>query len=363
MCHRTGLSNNDFLWYRAPWKPEEIVRRTCKMPLEKPFRTAFQYQSAMYTAAGFAVAKAGGDRWEALIKRRIFEPLGMNSARCVTPRPEQTPDLATSYRAGPDGRLKPIAWYDQTEPNPAGSIHASARDLTAWLQFQLNGGKFGERQLVSVAALNATHAPQVVIRMDDALRAGNPETVQMTYGLAWVIQDYRGHEIISHGGVIDGFRVHIAMMPREGFALAILSNRHQTRMNVALSNTLVDRLLNLSTHDWNDYFKRLEKRADEVNREIRAKRDSLRKPGPPPHALSDYAGEYDHPAYGRAKISVVDGMLQWQWSSFRDELVHHHAEVFEMKGEFAEDPLIEFRVDEKGRVTGFVFLNLVFAKS
>src|SRR5207253_4270468 len=102
-----------------------------------PFRTAFQYQSAMYTAAGFAVARAGGDSWEALVRRRIFEPLRMTSARCTTPTPAQAPDLATPCRAGPDGKVRPIPWYVQSEPNPAGSVHASARDLAAWLQFQL----------------------------------------------------------------------------------------------------------------------------------------------------------------------------------------------------------------------------------
>src|SRR5947209_16230743 len=130
-CHRTGLANNDFLWYRAPWPPPEIVRRTCKMPLEKPFRTALQYQSAMYTAAGFAAARAGGDAWETLVRRRIFKPLGMSSATCVTPTDEDAPDKATPYRAGRDGKLRPIPWYVQTEPNAAGSIHVSARDLGA----------------------------------------------------------------------------------------------------------------------------------------------------------------------------------------------------------------------------------------
>jgi CubicO group peptidase (beta-lactamase class C family) len=364
MCHRTGLSNNDFLWYRAPWPPAEVISRTSKMPLEKPFRTAFQYQSAMYTAAGFAVAKAGGDSWEKLVKRRLFEPLGMKSARCVTPRQEEALELATPYRAGPDGRLQSIPWYDQPLPNPAGSIHVSARDLAAWLQFHLAGGKFGGRQMVSPAALAETHRPQVVIRMDEGLQAANPDTALMNYGLAWVIQDYRGHELVSHGGVIDGFRVHITLLPRDGFALAILSNRHQTQMNIALSNILVDRLLNLPPRDWNDHFKRLEQRAEEVKREVRITRNKLRTPDQPaPRPLAKYAGEYDHFAYGRARISVDDGALRWQWSSFRDELTHHHDDVFELKSEFPDEPLIEFRVDDKGNVTGFVFLNLEFKKS
>jgi CubicO group peptidase (beta-lactamase class C family) len=361
-CHRTGLANNDFLWYRAPWPPAEVVRRTCRMPLERPFRTAFQYQSAMYTAAGFAVARAGGESWESLVRRRVFDPLGMSSSFCVTPTDEQAPDKATPYRTSRDGKLRPIPWYVQTDPNAAGSIHVSARDMAAWLRFQLSDGSFAGRRLVSAAALAETHRPQTVIPMDEAVRAANSDTVQLSYGLAWVIQDYRGHELISHGGVIDGFRAHITLMPRDGYGLALLSNRHQTRLNLALSNAIVDRLLGLSPRDWNDFFRRLEARSEEVKREARAKRDARRRPGRSSRPLADFAGDYEHPAYGRATVSVSGDRLEWMWSTFRGELARHHADVFELENELLEDPLIEFQVDQQGKVKRFLFLNLQFQR-
>lgn len=361
LCHRTGLGNHDFLWYRAPWPLAESVRRTCLMPLEWPFRTAFQYQSAMYTAAGYALARTGGEPWESQVRRRIFGPLGMTSARCTTP-PADAPDRATPYRAGADGKLRPIPWYVQAEPNPAGSVHASARDLAAWLQLQIGGGVYHGRRLVSAAALTETHAPQVVIRMTEAIRAANPETVQMSYGLGWVIQDYRSRLLVSHGGVIDGFRAHITLLPREGYALALLSNRHQTRLNLALSNALVDRLLGLPPRDWNDYFRRLMRREEEVKREARAERDRKREPGPPPRPLADYAGDYDHPAYGRVRVSLKGTGLRWRWSSFDGELAHHHGDVFELTNEFLDDPLMEFRADRDGKVDRLEFLNLDFKK-
>ncbi|HEX4591829.1 MAG TPA: serine hydrolase, partial [Gemmataceae bacterium] len=350
-----------FLWYRAPWPPAEIVRRTCRMPLEKPFRTAFQYQSAMYTAAGSAVARAGGAPWETLVKERIFRPLGMSGAGCITPSAEEVPDRATPYRADRGGAIRPGPWYVQTQPNAAGSVHVSARDLAAWLRFQIGDGTFAGRRLVSLTALAETHKPQIPLPSDEMVRASNPETVQLSYGLAWVIQDYRGHELVSHGGVIDGFRAHITLMPRDGFALAILSNRHQTRLNQALSNTFVDRLLGLAPRDWNDYYQRLEKGAETVKREARHKRDAERQPGPSPHPPADYVGEYEHPAYGRARVEMVGEKLRWHWSTFEGELSCHHSDAFELGCQLLDDPLIEFPVDH-GKIKGFVFLNLLFQK-
>jgi CubicO group peptidase (beta-lactamase class C family) len=362
-AHRAGLANNDFLWYRAPWPLADAVKRTCRMPLAKPFRTTFQYQSAMYTAAGFAEAQAGGDSWEAQVRRRIFEPLGMKSARCMTPSAGQAPDRASPYRAAGDGQIRPIPWYVQTEANPAGSVHVSARDLAGWLRFQLGDGTFDGKRLVTAAALGETHTPQIVIPMDDAIRAANPDTVQMSYGLGWVIQDYRGHELVSHGGVIDGFRAHITLMSRDGFALALLSNRHQTRLNQALTNTLIDRLLGLTPRDWNDYFQRLEKRTNDLKREARTERDKLRRPDQAlPRQLTDYIGEYDHPAYGRAHVTVEDGKLVWQWSTFRGVLAHHHGDEFDLENEILDNPPLSFQADGAGKTSKMIFLNLEFKR-
>ena len=185
--------------------------------------------------------------------------------------------------------------------------------------------------------------------------------MQVSYGLAWVIQDYRGHRLVSHGGVIDGFRVQLVLLPDDGFALALLSNRHQTKLNLALSNNLIDRLFGLPPRDWNDYFHKLERRADEIKRAAKAKLDALRQPGPPPRSLADYTGEYEHPAYGRASVSIEGKSLKWQWSSFRGELAFHHAEVFHLQNELLDDPLIEFRLNG-GKVEGFEFLNLNFKR-
>src|SRR5262249_40960848 len=154
-------------------------------------------------------------------------------------------DRAAGHRPDASGRLRPVAWYPQAEPNPAGSVHAAGRDLASWLRFQLGDGTVDGKRLGSAADLREAHAPRVGIRLEGAVRAEQPETVQMSYGLGWVVQDYRGHELVSHAGLIDGFRVHLALLPREGWGVAVLANRHRTRMNLALSNALVDLLLGL----------------------------------------------------------------------------------------------------------------------
>jgi len=361
LTHRTGVASHDLLWYCSPLSPEELVRRVGKLPLERSFRTAFQYQSVMYTAAGLAAGRAGGSTWQDLVERRIFVPLGMMSARTSTP--ERSQNLATPHRPDREGRLRVIPWYVQRQPNAAGSVHASARDLAAWLQLQIGDGTYHGRRLVSAENLAETHTPQFALRLDGIVKESNPDTLQMSYGLAWVIQDYRGHLLVSHAGTIDGFRAHVTLLPRDGCALAILANRHHTRMNLALSNMLVDHLLGLPAKDWHSVFRGIVRQEEAAKKSTRERRDRERRAGTrPSRPLSEYAGVYENPAYGRATVTLSDGRLHWDWSGFQVMLEHYHADTFVASDENLDDPLIDFSVDPRGGVSGFTFLNLKFRR-
>src|SRR5262249_28666279 len=129
VSHRTGVGSHDLLWYRAAWGPEEMIRRIGRVRPSRSFRAGFEYQSIMVTAAGHAVAPVAGVTWEEFIQKRLFDPLGMTSARCTTPAALRLPDHASPHRKDREGRVKVIPWYVMAEPNAAGSIHASARDL------------------------------------------------------------------------------------------------------------------------------------------------------------------------------------------------------------------------------------------
>ena len=188
VSHRTGVAAHDLLWYRAPWSQDEMVRRVGLLPLSRPFRSTMQYQSVMFIAAGMATANAAGKSWSELVDERLIKPLAMKSASLTTLEALKHADHAMPHLKKPDG-IEVIPWYELREPNAAGSINASARDLAAWLQLHLNEGMHGDIRLVSAANLNATHTPQIVLPMDDAQRDMHPYTQQMSYGMAWVIQD------------------------------------------------------------------------------------------------------------------------------------------------------------------------------
>jgi CubicO group peptidase (beta-lactamase class C family) len=365
-AHRTGLAPHDLLWYRVPWSQEEMVRRAGKLPLTRPFRTEMQYQSIMYIALGQAAAAASGKPWAELVTERLLKPLGMSGVTLTTTEALKSPDHASGHRAGKDGKLAVIPWYEQPVPNPSGSVGCSARDLAPWLRLHLNGGKHRGEVLVSEAGLRETHSPQTIVRVEGTTKELNPDTHQISYGLGWVVQDYRGHLIVHHAGLIDGFRVHLTLLPKDGYAFAILANREGTRMNLALSNSLVDLMLGLPAKDWNKHVLGV-MAAEELDAKIRAKRIELgRRPGELSTVpLEKLAGTYEEPAYGTVTVRVVKDALVWEWGSWKLPLDHFANDMFRLV-EPNHSPLdgvfVHFAVED-GVVKGFRAADMVFRRA
>jgi CubicO group peptidase (beta-lactamase class C family) len=362
VCHRTGLGSHDLLWYRAPWDQKEAIRRIGWMPPSLPFRSSFQYQSTMVAAAGYAVQAASGMRsWEEFIQKRIFDPLEMDNCNFLTAHALSAPDHATPHRRNRQDRIEPISWYKMATADPAGSINASARDLCKWALFQLGDGtvsKAGKKvRLVSEAGLEETHSPQNPMRLSGYDRQMQPDCLLMSYGMAWVIQDHRGHLLISHAGTIDGFRTHITLAPNAGLGIVLLNNLHGTDLNLAISNSILDLVLGLPPKDWNACLGKVARARDDMKKAQRQQREAKRFKGTrPSRELDAYVGDYYESVFGHSQITLDQGKLVWHWSSFHCPLEHFHFDTFLARSEILDDPAINFSLGTDGQV---VTLNAV----
>lgn len=350
VTHRTGLLNHDLLWYRSPLSQEELIRRLAHLEPNRPFRTAFQYQSTMFTTAGRAVESASGRPWGEFVQTRLFEPLGMKSATVTTAAAESAADRATGHRLiGRSTQLEP--WYRMEQPDAAGSICASVRDLAAWASFQLGDGEWQGKRLLSAASMEELHTPQIALRLEGKTREMNPETRLMSYGLGWLIYDHRGRLLWAHAGAIDGFRSYITLVPEEKLAIVLLSNLHQTPMNLPLSNTLLDLLLGLPRKDWNAHFVDLELRQQRKAAEAFHARAARRQPGTKPSRdLTAYVGKYHHPGYGDSEATLENGALVWTWNGHRCPLEHYHFDTFLPQYELLQDAELQFFLGADGEV-------------
>jgi CubicO group peptidase (beta-lactamase class C family) len=333
---RTGLDRHDILWYGSPLSREELIRRIGLVPLDQPFRSRWQYQNLTYLTAGYAVGVVSKSSWEAFVQQRILDPLGMTGADFTTTAAEKVPNHATPHRKNAVGTVVAIPWRNIDNVAPAGAINADARDMTRWVRFQLGEGSFEGKRLLSVANLEETHTPQMVMPTSPAAREAAERTGQghVSYGMGWMMQDYRGHRLVQHRGDIDGFTANVALLPRDGLGIVVLTNLDVTPMVGAVTNSVIDLVLGLAKTDWNATLAEFVKKGEAQQAAARKERLDKRHPGTKPaRALGDYTGAYEDPAYGPASVSLENGALVLRWNGSTAPLEHFHFDTFTLKGD------------------------------
>ena len=353
VSHRTGLSRHDELWDNTPLTREQLIRAVASLELTKPIRTTYQYQNIMFIAAGEAVASAAKMPWNDFVRTRIFEPLGMTRTR-ITIADWLASDHAAGHRLEkPGDRVVPQTLVDDDNLAPAGAIKSSARDMAQWVRFQLGDGTFDGKRLVSAAALGETHMPQTVIRLEESTRESNPETLLEAYGMGWVVQDYRGELLVSHGGALNGFRAHVDLLPNRKSGFVVLINVGRSSATAAIRNSLLDLLLQkANARDWNGYYLALEKKSDDKDEAKKREREAKRRTDThPSRELAAYAGTYTNPAYGVATITADAAGLVLHWMRLTVPLTHYQYDTFDAHSDVDDlDEQVTFRLGADGEV-------------
>jgi CubicO group peptidase (beta-lactamase class C family) len=363
LCHRTGLPGADMVWYGTTLSRDELIHRVAYVPSRAGFRSRFQYQNLMFLAAGEAAGHVAVSTWDDLVHTRIFAPLGMSRSVTTVAEAQKSDDVATPHEHNPDGSVKAVAWYDLDNVAPAGAISSSARDMAKWLEFQLGDGTYQGKRLISEKNLREMHEPQMVVpRAGEIGTVFFPDSMQLSYGLGWFVQDYRGHQLVLHPGDIDGFAAESVLIPElhTGFFVAI--NTTSLGRQVIVYD-IADKLLNLPDADWNGHFHKLE--AEEKAEEKASQAwDSQRVPGThPSHELAAYAGNFDNPAYGQAEITFENGNLMLHFHSRPSELEHFQYDTFVTNRNPEAKTRVTFFVDGKGEVDKLVMDGITFSRS
>ena len=329
LSHRSGLSRGDLMWYGSDLSRDEIIRRVRFLKPSWSFRAQFGYQNIMFLTAGQSIAQVAGRSWDDLVKERIFQPLGMQESSTSTRSLAGLPNVATPS-ANIDDTVRSVAWRNIDNIAPAGAINSTASDMAQWVRFHLNGGKVGGKQVLSKGALDEEYVPNIVIPISGPQRAVNPETHFMNYGLAWFLQDFRGREIVQHGGNIDGMTALVAFMPEEKTGLVILTNMNGTGLPAALMYRIFDTYLKATPRDWSaDLLKSTQSQIAQA-KEAQKKQESQRVANTRPSlALDDYAGTYSDSMYGDARVRVENGVLHASIGpAFDGTLEHWHYDTF-----------------------------------
>jgi CubicO group peptidase (beta-lactamase class C family) len=333
LTHRSGLPRHDLLWYGADFTREDMVRRVAYLEPSADLRAKWQYQNLMFMTAGYLAGKLSGTSWEALVKGRIFDPLGMKTAGFSVADMEKAPDAALGYNVSGD-QAKRLPYRNISAVGPAGSINASALEMAQWVRLHLAYGRIGDTRIASEATIREMHQPFATI---DA-RSADPEIQNPGYGLGWFVDNYRGRVRVHHGGNIDGFSAMVAMIPSENVGVVVLTNANGTPAASNIANLALDRMLGLEPIDWSGRAVARRDAAKAASEKAKKATGGARKAGTrPAHALAEYAGEYEHPGYGVVTVTEKAGALRARLHAIELALEHWHFETFNA---IPEDPAV-----------------------
>ncbi len=96
----------------------------------------FNYSNLGYMIAGSMAEKVTGLSWESLIKERLFDPLGMNSAGFGHPGTLGLTDQPWGHFKSA-GSWQPIQLDNAEALGPAGRVHSTFRDWAKFISLQL----------------------------------------------------------------------------------------------------------------------------------------------------------------------------------------------------------------------------------
>jgi CubicO group peptidase (beta-lactamase class C family) len=359
LCHRLGVERGDFLWYGTGYTRDEIVHHIRYLEPVAPFRAEYGYSNNMYIAAGQLISAVTGMPWDEVIRRWIFDPLGMSSSSTLIGDLARFPNRARPHELLA-GRLQAIPYRSLDNEAPGGSINSNVLDMARWARFQLAGGVWQGQRLISRASLGETHTPQTPIRVSEAARRLNPGIHFSAYAMGWQVQDYRGRELVMHSGGIDGQRSRIALLPEEGLAVIVLTNRgNGNTFFDAVRNWILDAYLDAESPDWSAEFAAA-LRAEEARAAAeQARADSERVSGTRPSLpLARYTGVYADSAYGQARVTLEDGRLVVRIGpQLKGVAEHWHFDTFRVVWEYAYDQplLLTFELSARGEVTRATF--------
>jgi len=164
------------------------------------------YSNSGYVLLGKLIEVASQLEYADYMAERVFEPLGLEHTMYGDPG-RIIPNRAAGYDPGADGHRNAV-YISMTLPHAAGALLSTVDDMVTWCEAELGGSELlpetWHEELVTRARLN------------DGRLTG--------YACGLNILEYNGHEIIGHGGGINGFITHVAHVPDEDLSVVVLSN-------------------------------------------------------------------------------------------------------------------------------------------
>ena len=224
LCHRSGLPEDRkpdlAIWPRIMTlkgdlrdQRRSLVELVMGRPPEKAADTAFAYSNMGFTIAGAMAEGVTGESYETLMKKRLFNPLGMKSAGFGAPAggTELKQPVGHDYIFGMYSAVPPGPGSDNPPViTPAGCVHCSITDWAKYAMLHLRAAR-GKPKLLKAETFKKLHT----------------DVHDQHYAFGWAIVDdakWANGPVLAHDGSNGRWYAAVVIAPKVDLALLVATN-------------------------------------------------------------------------------------------------------------------------------------------
>jgi serine-type D-Ala-D-Ala carboxypeptidase/endopeptidase len=167
----------------------------------------YEYSNLGGGLLGHVLALRAGMSYEASVRSRICDPLGMKDTRITL-----TPEMKERFAVGHNQALEPVENWDLPTLAGAGALRSTANDMLTFLAANLGYTK-------------SPLAPAMAAMLKVRRPTGMPG---LEIALGWHVRTVDGKEIVWHNGGTGGYRSFMGFDPAARTGVVALSNTFTT---------------------------------------------------------------------------------------------------------------------------------------
>jgi D-alanyl-D-alanine-carboxypeptidase/D-alanyl-D-alanine-endopeptidase len=191
----------------ADYTVEQLYQFLSSYQLTRDIGSQYEYSNLGGGLLGHVLALRAGMSYEALVRSRICDPLGMKDTRITL-----TPEMKARLAVGHNQALEPVENWDLPTLAGAGALRSTANDMLTFLAANLGYTK-------------SSLAPAMAAMLKVRRPTGMPG---LEIALGWHVRTIDGKEIVWHNGGTGGYRSFMGFDPVARTGVVALSNTSTT---------------------------------------------------------------------------------------------------------------------------------------
>nr|WP_302477350.1 serine hydrolase domain-containing protein [Sphingomonas sp. ID1715] len=240
LSHRVGLSHNANDGKLEAGQDPKMLRASlgALSPACAP-GTCHSYQNIAFDTVSEIVEKVTGQTYQNEVRRRLFAPLGMQTASLT-----RAGLMSSRSWARPHVGRTTVEVNDNYYRVPAaGGVNSSIMDLAIWMRAQMGLAP----QVLPDSVLDTIHQARVNTDRRGTMfaRAMGPSQ----YALGWRDYNYAGRWLVGHQGAVKGYRSTILFDPQSKSGVAVLWNSQSGRPS-GVQLEVLEMLYGQPRNDW-----------------------------------------------------------------------------------------------------------------